>query len=401
MGKRTRPQSRVDHEFSNSPQMLSKRLRKVSLAPKAKKRPQRTKTNGLRTIVRTPGTIIKTLNARQPVPTGQSHYVVCRSNPFHGHGGAAIPDGKNSNFVVSDTFSVNNFAPSAAGQTIVIQTLNTLPALAMMGSLSNFTVDGNLVTGLTSLQPSITTSTSYYPVCISPPMINNGLLGSKFSDPYASTTSRMISCGYRLIYTGPATTCAGSITVTPNPIAWGTTATSATGGFSLVPPLITGTAGTTMSLGAVCLNCDIVINDTAMTRATKTFRPEQGVYIVPTHRSNTFELVPTLVQPYAPVANVNTALGAVSNGTMLRPASNGAGNPGVVWFDNDWTTYTIVISGVNADASFRLESVCCMEYCPAITSPFYPMTNNKSPDKPGDMKAGDNANKNNDVKASS
>lgn len=83
-------------------QMLSKRLRKVKLADKAIKRlPKKTKqTNALKNVVRTPGTIIRTL---QTVNNRKDHlapYVVCRTNPFHGHGGSAIPDGKNSNLLL-------------------------------------------------------------------------------------------------------------------------------------------------------------------------------------------------------------------------------------------------------------------------------------------------------------
>lgn len=247
----------------------------------------------------------------------------------------------------------------------------------MIGSTQNFTIDGTVVTGLTQLQPSSAPGSSYYPCCIPPPLVGLALLGAGFSDPYNSTTARMISCGYRLIYTGPATTCAGSITVTPNPIGWGQLATQATGGFTIGLPTISGTAGANLAGGAQLLDCDITINATAMTRASKTFRPEQGVYVVPTHRSTDFKMNPTLVCSVAPVANAITATGAATLTSFLRPA--GGVNPGIVWYDNDWTTYSIVIQGVNADASFRLEAVCCMEYNPAITSAFYPLSIKASP----------------------
>lgn len=381
--------------------MLTKRLRKVKLSDKSIKRlPKKTKpSNALKNVVRTPGTIIRTLQTVNNHQDSLAPYVVCRTNPFHGHGGSAIPDGKNSNFVVTDTFSVNNFTPSAAGQTIIIQTLNALPALAMIGSTQNFTIDGTLVTALSSLQPSSASNTSYYPCCIPPPLVGQALLGAGFNDPYNSTTARMISCGYRLIYTGPATTCAGSITVTPNPIGWGQLATQASGGFTISIPTIAGVAGANLAAGAQLIDCDITINTTSITRASKTFRPEQGVYVVPTHRSSDFKMNPTLVCSVAPVANLTTATGAATVSSMFRPA--GGVNPGIVWFDNDWTTYSIVIQGMNSDASFRLESVVCMEYNPAITSAFYPLSIKASPTSQKQIEDATKKNQKTDMKPAS
>lgn len=335
-------------------------------------------------VVRTPGTIIKTLNSGQRNTSGNpGHYVVCRTNPFAGHGGSAIPDGKNSNFVVTDTFAVNNFNPTAAGQTIVIQTLNTLPALAMIGSTTNLVVDTVTVTGLTSLQPIANApGSSYYPICIPGPYAGTGAPGVLFADPYTSTTARMISCGYRLIYTGPATTCSGSITITPNPIGW-STLTGAPTGQSFAPPTLAGAAGTAYAAGVIAVDADMNINPNFMTRASFTIRPEQGLVVVPQHRSNTFKLQPTYDMPYFPVCKANLATGAVTQSGILRPVSGMA--PGVVWFDNDWMTYQIVLSGLNADASFRLESVACIEYNPAVSSPFYPMTIKASPNKPAEI----------------
>jgi hypothetical protein len=370
--------------------------------PKPKRRAPNKPANGLKTVVRTPGSIIRTLQKTPKLSPNLSHYVTCRTNPFHGHGGSAIPDGKNSNFVVTDTFSVNNFSPTAAGQTIVIQTLNALPALSMIGSTTNFIVDGVTVTALGAYQPSASTAanSSWYPTSMPPPMVGTAVLGANFMDPYNAATARMISVGYRLIYTGPATTCSGAITVTPNPIAWGQTATSATGNFQIKPPLTTGTPiATALPAGTVLIDCDITINPTAMTRATKTFRPEQGVYVVPTHRSTNYAMQPTYVCPLAPVPNLNLSTGAVDITTLLRVY--GGGNPGIVWFDNDWTTYSIVLTGLNADASFRLETVLCMEYNPAISSAFYPLSIKQSPTNNNDIKVADDKNKNSDIKSSS
>lgn len=344
--------------------------KRTKLQPKTRKKRNLI---GLHNAVRTPGTIIRHFAM---APKGKqaplSHYVQCRSDPFNGHGGSAIPDGQNSNFVVSDSFSINNISPSAAGQTIVIQTLNCLPALAMIGSLSNFTVDSQLVTALSSFVPSTTATTTWYPLSIPPSYAGIGSPGSTFADPYNSTTARMISLGYRLIYTGPATTCAGVITVTPNPVSWTPGGISAIGSLGIVDANSAGVAGAALTAGIPFLSGDFTINPTALTRASTTFRPEQGCYIVAPHKSTVYKNQQTYPNPFAPIGGFNTAIGATNMPCLLR--QNPTVNPGIVWFDNDWQTFQIVISGVNADASYRLETVCCMEYNPAVSSVFYPLT---------------------------
>lgn len=302
-----------------------KKTRTIRLKPKPTRRiPPKKKTQPqlLKHVARTPGSVIKTLNiAPKNVSGNIGHYALCRSNPFAGHGGASIPDGQNSNFVVTDTFAVNNFQPTAAGQTIVIQTLNTLPALAMMGSTTNFIVDGTTVTALGALQPVAgTVNTTYYPICIPGPYVGTGAPGTLFADPYNSVTARMISCGYRLLYTGPATTCAGSITITPNPIGWAPTATATAGGLGLLAPTIAGAAGAALSAGAVSLDVDMTINPTTMTRASFTVRPEQGLTVVPKHKASVFKLQPTYPMPYGPIANANTAIGAGNLNLLFRPS---------------------------------------------------------------------------------
>lgn len=353
----------------------SNRPRRVRLA---KRNPIKLNPLALPNVTRTPGTIIRNLSLKTAVAKPLPHYVVCRSNPFAGHGGSAIPDGKNSNFVVTDTFSVTNFSPTAAGQTIIVQTTNCLPALAMIGSRTNFIVDGTTVTALTSLQPNASTSgTTFYPACVPPPLVGQGGIGTQFSDPYNSTTARAISMGFRLIYTGPATTCAGVVTVTPNPIGFGQTITTVSGGLGIVPVSAAGAAGTSIAASVTGICMDMTINETSLTRASATYRPEQGLYVVAQHKTADFKLQPTYGSALVPLANANTAIGAGNLCSLFRTV--GSTTPGVIWFDNDWMTYQIAISGMNADATYRLESVLCMEYSPAITSAFYPLSIKMSP----------------------
>lgn len=363
-----------------APVIMKQNKTQLKSKPKPRKRLVGLKT----TNARTPGTIIRALfQPSKPRVSGNSkisHYLACRTDPFHSSGGAAIPDGQNKAFVVTDTFCINNISPSAAGQTIVIQTLNCLPALAMIGSTSNFTVDGQLVTALSSLTPTSTASTTWYPACIPPPYSGLGAPASAFADPYNATAARLVSLGFRLIYTGPATTCAGVITVTPNPVAWSDAGVTVSALLGAAPVSAAGVLGTAWATGSSILTGDFVINPNTMTRETQTFRPEQGVRVLASHTSDVFKRNPTVINPYVALGPYNDATSTGTFPNLFR--QNPTTAPGIIWYDNDWMGYQIVISGVNSDATFRLESVCCMEYNPAISSPFYPLSVKQSPSAP-------------------
>lgn len=346
--------------------------------PRRRPRQRSRKRLGLPKQVRTLGTIVHTLAAKSPALNYSHPYVHCRRSPFTGRGGAAIPDGGNSNFVVNDTFAVDNISVSTAGASFVIQTTPTLPSLAMVASLNPLTINGNAITANTVLQPaSGVLGRQWTPVAIPTAFVGSHTPGSNAVDPWSSIGWRFITIGYRIVYTGPVTTCAGSITVTPNNVSYAHAGMATGTGITLRGASITNTDLGPYNLSTPLLQMDITTNISAFNRASRTFRPEENIMLLSQHSGNNFEVKPTPSCPYGVVTSdsvvANTATTAYN---VLRQV---AGANSIVVYDNAWSGYQIAFTGLNADASFRFETVVCFEVNPSIASPFYAMTVKESP----------------------
>lgn len=329
---------------------------------------------------RTTSTIINAL-ARKPANAPHAHsYISCRLDPFRGDGRTAIPDGSNSNYVVTDSFASDRISVSTAGASFTIQTSTTLPALALVNSLDAITVNGVSISASAALLPSATANRQWVPICV--PSAFQAIdvkPGQGVTDPFQCSGWRIVTIGFRIVYTGPVNTCAGSITVTPNNVTYSPQNMTTAAGVVLKA---WGPAGT--DLGAYSNNtpllaADVSNSSTAMTRASRTFRPEQPITLLSRHSGTTYRVTPTAATPYGVIANspVSTSPSADFYNYGRQLAGNSAN--GVLSYDNDWSGFQICFNNLNADASFRIESVVCLEVNPGVTSPFYPLTSRTSP----------------------
>jgi hypothetical protein len=355
--------------------------------------------------IRTTNSIINKLARNVNHTNSGNSYLKCRLNPFAGNGGMGIPDGGNTNYIVSDTYSFDTINCSANSTDFVIQTLPCLPTMAAIipttvGS-TTFKVNNQIVKPPVGISPVGTlASNSWYPLSICPPYLTTtttSIPGLVTQDPWNSTKARLISVGYKLIYTGPVNTCAGVVTVTPNDVAFapagvtsaGSTSSPTSGvllNINQPSQAVLDTAGT----GTTVLTMDCKNSTSTMTRESISFRPETSIIITPRHRTNDFKLLPTSQSTYGIVANVGLTGGqpTVSNYynylTFNGTSTTGTGNygGGIIWYDNDWESLQIVVSNCNNEASFRWETVYCFEYNPSLNSPFAPLTLKKAENKP-------------------
>jgi hypothetical protein len=306
-------------------------------------------------------------------------YVHCRIDPFGSDGTSSIPDGANTSFITSDTRMFDNISltqPSLAGTySFTIQTLPTLPASALItGATAPLTVNGIAITDATFLDSMVGPNSSYYqaPLSVLPPYLGsasaiaNYLPGSATNDPYNSNTARLVAAGYRLIYTGPAMTCQGIITVTPSDVG------IAPGPDIFVATNSLGIRDTAGTIVAIAQNTPQLVLDSgsypkAMTRDTVTMRPEQGLTFIPRHKGSNYKVQPTTDLAKAILANAG-AIGGFGGNNMFgrnNVAASSTYNGGVIWYDNDWTSCKICVQDVNPDATFRWETIWCMEYNPS------------------------------------
>jgi len=306
-------------------------------------------------------------------------YVHCRIDPFGSDGTSSIPDGANTSFITSDTRMFDNISltqPSLTGTySFAIQTLPTLPASALItGTSGALTVNGVAITDATFQTTLNGPNSTYYqaPLSVLPPYLGtasatgNYLPGSANNDPYNSNTARLVAAGYRLIYTGPTLTCQGIITVTPSDVG----IADGPDTFAATNPLgIRDTAGTIVAIAQSTpqLVLDSGNNPKAMTRDTVTLRPEQGLTFIPRHKGSNYKVQPTTDLAKAILANAGAIGGTGGNNMFGRNnlAAASTYNGGVIWYDNDWTGCKICVQDVNFDATFRWETIWCMEYNPA------------------------------------
>jgi hypothetical protein len=338
--------------------------------------------------------------------SGMSDYMHCRMDPFASSGKGSIPDGGNNSYVVVDNRSFDTIViPDTS--TYIIQTLPTLPASAMLfgpTASAGCTVNGVPITfsATSNLSTNIGSGT---PLSVLPQWLAGGgyLPGISINDPYMAATARLVSCGYKLTYTGPVLTAAGSITVTPNDVALSVLEPT-TSGVSLISPGQTNLTiknnsnvlAQVATIGTLLLQLDGTTNSAALTRDTIVLRPEQGVYIVPKHKSNVFKNIPVSDTASGLVANPTTdsTLGlaytnlfTLNNTTVADSTYDG----GIIWYDNDWSTTQITIAGMGVGASFRWDTIWCMELNPSISSVIAPLTIKASPNVPSEVVAAQTA----------
>lgn len=357
---------------------------------------QQTKPKGLPNATRTPGTIIRKMGQQPPVTDhGSNLFLNCRLNPFGSMGKAALPDGSNANFVVTDSFAydVITFSGTGGAKTFILQTTPTLPHMALVGSTSDgFVVNGVPTGSLSSYAVGAVPGQSWTPICI-PAIFNTSCVpGSTYADPWTASTMRFTNMAFRIVYTGPVTTCAGSITVTPNNMAYTDANATTQEGLRVFPANQAGTAqANAYPRGTPMLATDISVNEGAFTRASRTFRPEQGVTLICRHTGSSYDNVTIGRTPYVAIATPQSTGGTTDITAAVRQITrNGIEFCGIACYDNNWGGFQVTFNNINPDASFRIESMVCMEVCPMVTSPYYPMTQQSSPK--ADPKALDAAN---------
>jgi len=318
-------------------------------------------------------------------------YIACRLDPFHAGNGQGIPDGTNQDYVVVDNLIYDDIT-CVTNNGFVIQTLPTLPAVASIigggaAGLNDINVQFNGGPSTVYKNP-----TSIYQglLPLSVPLAyrnSNFLQGTALDDPYASVSARLVAVGYKLTYTGQSATCSGTVTVTPNNVAFTPAGISTS---NLFPSGANGVSiskfdfnqglASTSNPNTVLLSLDTTGTLTAYNKDSIVLRPEQGVFLLPRHRTRDFKINPTSDNVYGLTANTATA--ASGAGTTLvsyfcQPKNNN--NTDVIWFDNDWTAYQITVSGIQAGSTFRWETAYCVEYVLPGASVFAPLTIKESP----------------------
>lgn len=361
--------------------------------------------------LRTPGTIIKSLASRmRPKQTRQtSAYIKSLLNPFV-FKGAPIPDGNNASFACIDMVGVSNISFTFLAEryesiSFEIKTFPILPQLAGLfppQSGGIITVDNvPYAQSLLSDPTSTTFGGAYIPLCIpnafKTPSTAYRKLGLFKDDPWNASKARCASFGYRIIYTGPVMSCAGSITVTPNNIAITKYRANATSGAFLAvgadgnPGITTELAQNTAEKGCSSYSMEVNSITNASYKLSRTFRPEMSIYVLP-KRNQGVNLPSALFPCSTPLfANVASSADAANLYNVFRNNSVSAVTSddnvcgGIIWVDDSWESYSIFFNNVNTSGSFRIEAIACFELTLKNGSPFMDLSMKSSPNNPKEL----------------
>jgi hypothetical protein len=327
------------------------------------------------------GGIQRTLatGANRQKPMGMPEYVHCRVDPFTADGKGSIPDGSNNNYVTIDKRVFDTIANG--GETSQAYSFNilTTPTFPCSAAVTSSTVPIK-VNGITYNVP-LTTGTSGLPkqdrssAPLSIVDLGDGtgqyFPGLSTRDFATSTSARLVSAGYRLVYTGPTNTCAGTITVTPSDSTF-QYFNQSTGSANVLNVAGADDSFTAVGSSTGYLSMNGFQAGSYMTRESVTFRPEQGIVFMPRHKTRDFKIQSTQDITLGIVANPidSSATSGFKNYLYAnaQKLDDATFKGGICWYDNDWSGATISVQGVNGDATFRWETIWCMEFNPSAVN---------------------------------
>jgi hypothetical protein len=335
--------------------------------------------------IRTHGTIISALSkqtSRMNIsnmlssPYAMARLTCCVPSTIPG-----IPDGSANKAIRVCLYAIDRLAFSAV-TTATLQFNPWMPTcVSLVGGNASTSVNGQvtgLTPGVTAVGMGIAAAYAAVPTTQARPGSTSNAI-----DIYNATSMRIVSQTHAIRYTGPVNNCAGVIRSFQNDWNLSPVGTITASSASTTAPTGTGICaqiqaqnGTVLAyapLGTEILSLDGPSSTLAIPGPNSvSCRPEQGMTIRLAHKTGKFESVP--VRNIPPVvswfnSSTTTTLATLSHYYPF----NGANQPSVIAYDNDWVSQTVILENVNADASFSVESCICVEFMPSASSAFYPL----------------------------
>jgi len=289
------------------------------------------------------------------------HYLRCRLDPLNSTAGGGLNDGLASKKVVFDCRTFGDFTVDTVSQQFIIKVVPWIPypALIKTGSASvpsGFTVNGVAITAAHSA-----TDVRWIPLCTTQ---NAGSVAAGQTPllPFAGGTYRLISMGWKLIYTGAASSCSGILTVKESPVTINSRGPNTSAQVLASPgdAVVTTYAAGTVPIASVSSSTAVA----TLTTDTHECRPEVGCSGVLRHVNNNYR---TQAIKNVTELPVSYSYDGIANGrAFISSPSSVAAFGSLAFYDNDYTP--IEISGKAVNGSFRLELVQCFEVIPDVSS---------------------------------
>lgn len=373
---------------SNAQQAKGRRKRRpakaVAIQPGPPKAPPSRTTASLENSLRT-------MKISKPMSVG-SDWAMCRLQPWNGLHGALMPDGTGDPRIVMDMYSWTDIAITGTAN-FAIRTLPALPFNAILIPQTTMNASITMSNGLPStITPTIGQGGMYaYSGTIAGPIPIAATKASTqthwsdnpaLDDPKIFVTAnkaRITSMGWRLTYTGQASTCTGVVTTTSSPMVIDPIVPKQTGRVRYTVP--DGTLGGAVDCGVTALKIvptyPMFEAFAATGKDSIVLRPEVGARGLVRHSQPTYpfkeiqdqNLVLTIARDGVNqiTGDLNALLNVNFPTTGIPVANGGTAVLGsLMMLDDDWDMTTINLTGVNG--SYRFEVWTCVEYIPAPSS---------------------------------
>jgi hypothetical protein len=327
---------------------------------------------------------------RASVMKGMDDWSMCRLNPWSANmKGAILPDGSGDPRFSIDLYSYTDIASTSPTWSAQLQILPTLPYCAMFipTQTANYTLTGPyMMTGTwTGANGGMHSFVGNINAGLALPINGTKAVTTYLDDPYSDNASaqfisankaRIISMGWRLVYTGPANACTGVVTVSSNPTKTDPPFFKSTGTLTWNNAVGVATdVGNTATNPARCL--PITFGAAYASKDSVSDRPEATLMGLVRHSSPVYNWQDLYEQPLCltyqvPGSNQNaTAIYSYPVGGGFTPIINTATvtHGTISLFDDGWDAVNIMLNSVTG--TFRLETWQCLEYIPQPESIYY------------------------------
>jgi hypothetical protein len=336
----------------------------------------------VRTMARTSAQSKPMARKVQAVSKGEnslSQYVSCRLNPFSAMGSLGIPDDCGYRRIVVDYRAFTDITFSASSQ-LNILLMPMLPSPVFLKATVDNAVTFTYPSGgnITIAQGAANTTyqNGWIPAMIFPELQASAGIGltpsGSFSagnlvqvvvpNPYSADKGRLVTMCHRLVYTGTANNCSGTITASDIPFQIAGVPSSSP--FSIIPVSQANVGGTQANYATA--NININITPGLFSQDTISHRPEIGDVVLAKH-SGKYQFKPWYNTPFH-LVNGNTAQSSAEvpfTGFLPSLASGG-----IMFYDDQWSGTLLTVNGTTAGNTYRLESYFCIEYTPDQGSAF-------------------------------
>lgn len=289
------------------------------------------------------------------------HYLRCRLDPLNSTAGGGLNDGLASKKVVFDCRSFGDFTVDTVSQQFIIKIVPWIPYPALIKTGSASTPSGFTVNGVAITAGDPDTNVRWIPLCLTQ---NSGSVAAGQTPilPFAGGTYRLISMGWKLIYTGSASSCSGILTVKESPVAINSRGPNVSIQNLVTPADVTVTAYAANTVPIATVSSSTAI--ATLTTDTHECRPEVGCSGVLRHVNNIYRTQAVKNVTELPVSYTND--GVVNGRAFIASPAATEKYGSLSFYDNDYTP--VEISGKAVNGSYRLELVQCFEVIPDVSS---------------------------------